>query len=92
MLPARLARQPASVRTQRIPCVPVTPAVPGTFFCKPFCRLAVLQLKVLAMYGERDGMRGDYRLIEDALPRAQYVQVGTLCAAGQGRPSSAGGG
>lgn len=33
------------------------------------------QLKVLAIYGEQDGMRSEYGLIEDALPRAQYVQV-----------------
>lgn len=38
------------------------------------------QLKVLAIYGEQDGMRSEYSLIEDALPRAQYVQVGAACA------------
>ncbi|KAL4436963.1 hypothetical protein ABPG75_004102 [Micractinium tetrahymenae] len=33
------------------------------------------KLKVLAIYGEQDRMRSDYSIIEDAFPRAQYVQV-----------------
>ncbi|EFN55558.1 hypothetical protein CHLNCDRAFT_134030 [Chlorella variabilis] len=33
------------------------------------------KLKVLAIYGEKDGMRPDFTLIEDALPRAQFLLI-----------------
>lgn len=33
------------------------------------------QLKVLAVYGEQDGMRPDYALLEEALPRAQLLLI-----------------
>lgn len=60
--------------------------IPGQGHLTPLFHLLALphpsepQLKVLAIYGEQDGMRSEYGLIEDALPRAQYVQVGAACA------------
>jgi pimeloyl-ACP methyl ester carboxylesterase len=36
---------------------------------------AAWQLKVLAVYGEHDGMRPDYALLEDALPRVQLLLI-----------------
>lgn len=35
-----------------------------------------MQLKVVAVYGERDGMRSDYAILEDIFPHtAQFVLI-----------------
>ena len=33
------------------------------------------QLKVLAVYGEHDGMRSDYARLEEGVPRAQFLLI-----------------
>jgi pimeloyl-ACP methyl ester carboxylesterase len=34
-----------------------------------------LQLKVLAVYGERDAMRADFARLEEGVPRAQFLLI-----------------
>lgn len=51
------------------------PPVSPVNVCSPRRCPSPLQLKVLAIYGEKDGMRPYFTLIEDALPRAQFLLI-----------------
>lgn len=40
-----------------------------------FACLLSQQLKVVGIYGEHDAMKADFALLEEALPRSQFVMI-----------------